>query len=140
MKKILLILLNLFVALNISAQFYPSSFMPSNFDLSGVWIKELVQDGNTRFGAYFLFDKDLFYYYNSQAGGPAMWAGKFVINAGKITFVIQKHLGLLMPEEKIAIYNAFVLKDDDNGDVVGISFSYGLTLEAPEFFKPSHFK
>ena len=140
MKNIfLLILLNLFVVLNISAQFYPSSLMPNNFDLSGIWIREAVIDGNIHFGAHFLFDKDSFWYYLSSSSDSPMWSGKYKLNNGQITFVIQKSFGLLC-EEKTAIYNVFVLKDDDNGDVVGISFSYGLVFEAPEFYKPSHFK
>ena len=115
--------------------------MPNNFDLSGLWIQEIVQDGNIRLGAYFLFTENSFYYYSSQAGGSAMWSGRYTLNAGLITFVIQKHLDLLLPQERIAIYNAYILrKDTDDGDIIGISFSYGLILEAPKYFMPSHFR
>jgi hypothetical protein len=139
-KIILLFLFNLFFALNLYAQIYPSSAMPSKFDLTGLWIREVVQNGNIGLGAYFLFDKDTFNYYLSSTSNAAMWSGRYTLNAGQITFVIQKYLGVQLPEERFVIYNAYILKKDtDDGDIVGISFTYGLILEAPNYFIPSHF-
>jgi hypothetical protein len=140
-KVILIIILNFLIIPNLIAQIYPSSTMPNNFALSGIWIREAVIDGNTGLGAYFLFDKDSFSYYLSSSSDVPIWSGKYKLNSGQITFVIQKHLGLLIPKEKIAVYDAWILKKDtDNREVVGISFSYGLILEASYYFMPSHFK
>jgi len=141
MKKTFLILfLSFLVISNLFAQYYSSFKMPDNFNLSGLWIREAVIDGKTHLGAYFMFDKDLFWYHLSSVEGPAMWSGKYKLNNGQITFIILKHLDLIIPYENIAVYNAWVEKND-NGDTVGISFSYGLNLEDPRpYFLPSHFK